>query len=447
MIRPTRNNSYSSLASLNSHALVPLHSHLLHHPAPPILPGDYISKLNHKNSNVMLSDEDSEIETSLPPPSRTILKPVFRVKKDQYPDPSLKIDFKFKYKDQIPPNPSSTSLPVLAVMSSPYSGSVVTSPVVASPVIASQPHASATSQTPIAANIDSIPSPLSLNNTNKPHDLGDNGEHSKIVLKKNKLVPSSIQKLYLKKIYSKDLQIEMAGNMITSPVASPSSYPFPETPASSKKPSLGPLSPPAPHSSTIIDQNKLINDLNRKWNKSIVNSELPDRLKKSTLPVLLPNTVPSRKRSRGFSFSEEDGDVYDDEDFTVYDSYDFYNKAFTTSYDLNNKNNNEEESGYIPDHRYNRNIQNQQNDNPNSYSINTGSHSIDTGSHSINTASHTIISGSHTINPSINTSNNHNNINSTNISNPLNSTNHNDHEITQNKYTTRHTQNPHHQKK
>lgn len=435
MIRPTRNNSYSSLASLNSHASVPLHSHLLHHPAPPVLPGDYISKLNHKNSNVMLSDEDSEIETSLPPPSRTILKPVFRVKKDQYPYPSLKIDFKFKYKDQTPPNPSSTSLPVLAVMSSPYSGSVVTSPVVTSPVVtspvvASQPHATTTSQTPIAANIDSIPSPLSLNNTNKPHDLGDNGEHSKIVLKKNKLVPSSIQKLYLKKIYSKDLQIEMAGNIITSPVASPSSYPFPETPASSKKPSLGPLSPPAPHSSTIIDQNKLINDLNRKWNKSIVNSELPDRLKKSTLPVLLPNTVPSRKRSRGFSFSEEDGDVYDDEDFTVYDSYDFYNKAFTTSYDLNNKNNNEEESGYIPDHRYCRNIQNRHNDSPGSYGINTGS---------------TIINPS--INPSINTSNNHNNINTTNISNPLNCTNHNDNEITQNKYTTRHTQNPHHQKK
>lgn len=176
-IRPTRNNSTTSLVSLAQEA----HQ-------------DYKRKSE-------ISDDDLELE------SRHILKPVYRSKNHIFADHTINSDYKF-------PTPGTSILDFLA----------------------------------------SAPDPL-----DSPH-------------KKVKAAPATPTKTYLKKIYLKELQNEIMGQIISPP---------------------GAILDKPRRISDISEQNKLITKLNQKWNKSMLKDKK------------IPEKKDSRKRSRGYSFDAD----------------------------------------------------------------------------------------------------------------------------------------------
>lgn len=270
-LRPTRNNSNTSLTSLSAGAS----------------PGDFSrdhytigNSLNRhvvmrRNTNAVVSDEESEGEHTVSRlrwrrrSSEKVQKPSFLS--------SLKKDFKFQYDRDVKPKLAS----------------------------------------PAKAVEDSTPLPLSL-----AHEHADHDDDRK------KLRTSSIShSMYLKKklLLSKDIQIELLGHASSPPTASSETrFPFPTLPLPSPTrgaihnylsshegalPSRSSPLPPLPASllplpthvplsaeSSLRQQNKLIYELNRKWNKAMFT--LSDRREERDAPL--------RKRGRSELVSSSD---------------------------------------------------------------------------------------------------------------------------------------------
>ena len=269
-------------------------------------------RLNHKimpkaSSNVITSDEDSEVEQ----------KPIFNCqcnKKGRYhsepaPNSYLKKDFEFHYgingnkKERKHNN---------------YSN------------IHGNPH-------PNHRHIDNIkpatdtksdinPPPLMLDTENQNIEVKDLAEKTdgtdKVIAKKIKPVNKTNrthQSMYLKKklIYSKDLQLElmnsntgMGKNLDTRFIESvPSSLRSvnPNFKAQIKDFENEPII------TTLEHQNKLITKLNEKWNKSLITPSHTSGSNDKMISDDSNHILGSRKRSRQYLF-EGDDDTYDDYD-------------------------------------------------------------------------------------------------------------------------------------
>lgn len=195
--------------------------------------------LNHTAIERFSDDDfDSVVDpVTVSTPSRQLIKPIYRLKRgSQYQDHldnlNLKSDFRFRYSDD-PPSPSILDDSLF---------------------------------------LDPLPSPLSAKP--KPKPKTDTTDHKK------KATPAIPSKLYLKKIYSKELQFEMHH----------------------KQPTARTEMPIPKKGETVSTQNKLINELNQKWNKA---GPLPAELD-------LKDKTNLRKRSRTVSFSDDD-DYYDND--------------------------------------------------------------------------------------------------------------------------------------
>ncbi|KAK6465069.1 hypothetical protein DFJ63DRAFT_5842 [Scheffersomyces coipomensis] len=320
LIRPTRNNSTTSLASLNAQqptAFInnPTTLSQLHHHASTSI-NDSPKVRTMINTSAILSDDDSEFEISTPIApalaARSILKPVFKLKKNSEQMVNLKKDFKFKYDDftqsnRVPTTPSSPST------NNGYQSSSPTSSVTL-----------ANLSTALRNLQDITPSPLSLEKIS-----------NESLTAKKKKSSSLIQHSILKKksIYSKDLQFELTN---TNPNASISTSlksietkfvnSNNNTSNNNNNNNNDSISVDAisdePIMKTLKEQNKLIHKLNRKWNKG-VHFDHKDKDDKSgkgspTTPTneVSTHTSAARKRSRD-SFDTDDDNNYDD-----YDDYD-----------------------------------------------------------------------------------------------------------------------------
>ncbi|KAK6458056.1 uncharacterized protein RJT20DRAFT_28677 [Scheffersomyces xylosifermentans] len=355
IIRPTRNNSAASLASLSSQSTA-MATNITQPPQTPSsmsIPSEYIisHKLRHhiasntNNNSAILSDDDSELETA----TRTILKP--RLKRGSRSEhfTQIKKDFKFKFEELTPIISKPPTVP-----SSP--SNVIAQSSMSNDTLASRSPTS--SVTPININTalrllqDPNPSPLSLSRPEFLHKesgpvSGDNTQAtgSKMSISK-KLKSNSLiqQSMYLKKklIYSKDLQFELLHNLNMTSGASGtdsavtalnnaiaidgmnSKFITANTSSNGKKTYIN-----QPIMETLVEQNKLIHDLNKKWNRAI-QTETPstkktDKKDASNDPhnkLLVKSNGLTGKRSRTYSF--DDDDDFDDD----YDDYD--NAGFGT---------------------------------------------------------------------------------------------------------------------
>lgn len=328
-LRPTRNNSTTSLTSLN-----PLTS-----------PNDTVkdnyashrlSKIRPKTTSVVMSDDDSESENIASRfkwrrrSSDKVLKPTFLS--------SLKKDFKFKYDGHWVPKVSSAppaSKPLEDPTPLPLS---LTTEVSTYPPHLHHHHNQHMLPTSHLHNIQHAPD----------LDLETQSTSTRPLAAGKKLRTSSItQSIFLKKrlLLSKDIQLELLGahNLLmagTSPALAneetrfpalllplplrghPSNHillhsqehPFPLSSSSSHPQRLSSPSPPLAGTSlltlptsppkdaaAIRDQNKLITELNRKWNKAFFDEE------KRLLDVNSRNpTDLSRKRVRSELVSSND---------------------------------------------------------------------------------------------------------------------------------------------
>ncbi|RLV82752.1 hypothetical protein JA9_003888 [Meyerozyma sp. JA9] len=251
-VRPlTRNNSTTSLTSITNNK------------EPTVLSRGKIKFKGHFSTSAVFSDEDSEIDkpTTLPACGSQSLAKKIRRRKDSFesrPDP-IKRDFQFQFSN--PPIRSVTKSPI-------------------------PPKAEFKQD-------DNTPSPLSL----LPND--SSAPSKKVKSSKTNVSQSLLLK---KKIYSKDIQLEL----IPSPTQIINKE---EKRFADKKSALRDSFSDAPILSTLSHQNQLISEMNRKWNKSL---EAPRRIKfKSTSPVS-SGPRESRKRPRTYSFGD-DGD--DEESF------------------------------------------------------------------------------------------------------------------------------------
>ncbi|RCK54840.1 hypothetical protein Cantr_04130 [Candida viswanathii] len=355
----TRNNSTTSLVSLSGHSATHGFTH--------IHSKQSSSGMAGSNSSAIISDDDSEFDSSTP--SRTILKPMHRFKRrSTSKEGPLKRDFKFKFDD---------SNPHLL----PHHHQPPTSPT----LFATLPHSLSGSPTSTASSsrlTDPISSP---NSTLIPTDPKN--------LKKLKTSNLIQQSMYIKRklAISKDLQLEFynsissnsgtsansnshtslnssisATSPSTPPPVPPLSPPIisselldskffsPLLPSAATRKSVS--SPPIPNTlippnfpimQTLQEQNELINKLNRRWNKAIINDIKPKELKKDS-PAMAEGSVCSgsdgvsggsgsgsdpgsgstsattvnpRKRSRRILFdSDYDYEGYDDYNYDIYDN-------------------------------------------------------------------------------------------------------------------------------
>ncbi|ODV78071.1 uncharacterized protein CANTADRAFT_23178 [Suhomyces tanzawaensis NRRL Y-17324] len=279
-------------------------SDVAHHPRENVVlrvaspPTDYSNRLKLYNS-ALFSDDDSELE--LVTPTRNIAKPVYKLKKYAPPTTDaldhleqIKSDFRFKYKDHI--NSDITSPPSVPTTNAPNH--------------------------PFKHLQDPTPSPLSLNNQDKELslDLQSSREKSESSKLTKKVKPStSMQKMYLKKFYSKELQFELLHNSNISPPVSPTiSYSDSFIPDLHNKFAVPHLNSHLPKKTeSISDQNKAITKLNQKWNKSMYSEVLEkkkdenDAEQKSKLPDSKKEDI-SRKRSR--DWAEDEDDTFDERD-------------------------------------------------------------------------------------------------------------------------------------
>ncbi|EAZ63566.2 DNA-binding proteins Bright/BRCAA1/RBP1 and related proteins containing BRIGHT domain-containing protein [Scheffersomyces stipitis CBS 6054] len=339
-IRPTRNNSTTSLASLNSQSTAINNNSNG-------LPNDYViaHRLRHhiNTSSAILSDDDSELETT----HRTILKP--RLRRDTKPDLVLPLnrDFKFKYDSSgagyslgSASNGSGATTTPSSPSAAPAEGSSL-NPTRSPPLLTINPA--------LRLLQDPTPSPLSLTKldllTKEHHQVALEQDKVSKKSKVNSLMQSS---LFLKKklILSKDLQLELMHN-----TNSPSST------QTSLKPSqvstLAPVSSElmnakfltanttatgkktysnSPVMETLVERNKRIHELNQKWNRSISAEATStkkvdkknDNLKEEHAKSEAKQVTNERKRSRTYSFD-------DDDDYDPYDPYDDYDTFGTYS--------------------------------------------------------------------------------------------------------------------
>lgn len=298
--RPTRNNSSTSLNSLagpgnynGGIGLIPYNTkdtHKLFHRLKP-----------RTNSNsVLLSDEESEGE------QRQILHPArmhrTRDSNIEWSKVShVKKDFAFHYKEPLHENTKEGPSHQNNYQHNHHHHH-------------HQPHHSTGAHNIKSSGMENYvssdisPSPLVLDlDSLEPTDL-------KMLTKKIKAVNNNksnlmYQSLYLKKklIYSKDIQLELIGSGVDKNVDTR----FTNTPSSKHKSLLDSRSlkgqvkdfEKEPILSTLDQQNKLINKLNEKWNKSVISgSNTTDRPE---------SAMKSRKRSRQYLFGDDD-DTYDD---------------------------------------------------------------------------------------------------------------------------------------
>ncbi|EDK41212.2 hypothetical protein PGUG_05310 [Meyerozyma guilliermondii ATCC 6260] len=248
-VRPlTRNNSTTSLTSITNTSKEPT-----------VLSRGKFKFKGHFSTSAVFSDEDSEIDkpTTLPAHGPQLLAKKIRRRKDSFESRSdpIKRDFQFQFSN--PPIQNVTKSPI--------------------PPKAEVKHE------------DNTPSPLSLLSN-------DSSTPSKKVKSSKTNISQSL--LLKKKIYSKDIQLEL----IPSPtqIINKEAKRFAD-----KKSALRDSFSDAPILSTLNHQNQLISEMNRKWNKSL---EAPKRTKyKSTSPVS-SDPRESRKRPRAYSFGDEGDD-------------------------------------------------------------------------------------------------------------------------------------------
>lgn len=364
IMRTTRNNSNTSLVSLlNNQFPVPHlpshefdnHSHNLHHGHNHTdvlfnshsfnVPENYIiaNRFRHqKNSSAILSDDDSESESSK----------VITLGKNST---QFNKDFSFNYNNAHPDSnkdsnqktesaPSPLSLNVDAFANSlPRPNVLNHSSSSSSPTSTSSPKLPTTTPTNLNKKKNS---PSTTPSPSPPKD--------KLKLLKKTKAPNPLnsknliqQSIYLKKkmIYSKDLQIELLSSANSphnqnidkhldskfidikrspnsnSPLLPSSKYLILNSVSSNNQNNDQPVM------NTLKQQNKLIVQLNRKWNKSIIeNSNSPlhhhskagpssSTLKNSSTSITPVSPRKSRKRSRRDSFcTDEEDEIADAED-------------------------------------------------------------------------------------------------------------------------------------
>lgn len=249
-LRPlTRNNS---TASLNSTTNTGPKEHA-------VLSRGKLKLKGHFGASAIFSDDDSEIEKPTFIPSQTSMA-LAKIRRRQEsaeikPGP-IKRDFQFQF----------TSPPL---------------------------HSAARSPIPIAdiKTEDTSPSPLSL----LPAESSVSKKH------KNTKTNLSQSLLLKKKIYSKDIQLELSPPPTTAILKEEGRY-------SEKPPPLKESFSDAPILSTLNQQNQLISEMNKKWNKSLL---APRRARfKLSSPSASSHPEPreSRKRSRSYSFGDEGDD-------------------------------------------------------------------------------------------------------------------------------------------
>ncbi|KAG7665950.1 uncharacterized protein J8A68_000573 [[Candida] subhashii] len=404
-IRPTRNNSSASLASLNStqHTTTVTTSALTNHPintasgsisansytvtTPAILPSSTSTmtgitsdngtgtggnnnrvRQHHRTSSVLLSDEDSELDSHTP--TRNILHPVFRLKRKNSKEENqllqLKRDFKLRFDELL--LSSTTSTTASASMNSNQSSPTTLLPTSPSTALHPSSHHNHLSQhindsprsnaVVVAPKLQDL-KPISLSDpavapTTNPAQPATSSSTtstctatSKKKTKSNSLIQQS---MFIKRklAISKDLQMELS---TTATATTPNTHPTmspPLLPTSISSP--GVISIPhlnqltdsklivakkpvvatgvgvvgqqhQPVMQTLSQQNELINKLNRKWNKAIMNPSGKDD-DEGEVAGIKKSTKNLRKRSRRISFDADDEEVgVDDDDDGYYGSY------------------------------------------------------------------------------------------------------------------------------
>ncbi|KAK6204363.1 uncharacterized protein RJT21DRAFT_116762 [Scheffersomyces amazonensis] len=340
LIRPTRNNSTASLVSLTA---PPPHQHqyqqspsqqqLQQSTTAFINNPTTLSQIHHNvstaliesprlrtsiNTSAILSDDDSEFEVAVPiapPPitSRSILKPIFRLKKSTDQLFNLKRDFKFKYDDytqinRIPTTPSSPSTITTTTHTGILQGTSPTSLITSSSL-----------HSALKSLQDSTPSPLSLEKEKQKEKINNDSITSAKKKKSSTLIQHSILKK--KSIYSKDLQNEISNSSPSESQRSLETKFITNRPPPSFDDNDTRIISDEPVMKTLKEQNQLIHKLNRKWNKGVHFERDKDKsLKLSVSPTPPPpvSSSTTRKRSRDALFESEDD--------TNYDSYDNYDE-------------------------------------------------------------------------------------------------------------------------
>ena len=281
----TRNNSTTSLASLTSHpvAVHGLSSVNLAHPLNPL----HVHHKQMSNGSAIISDDDSELDQTTP--SRTILKPIRRLKRRSNSNDPINRDFKLKFDDRSVHHINQQQ------QQQPTSPTLMTT----------NPQSLNASPTSVSLSRFQDLAPITIsnssNNTNPPLDSKN--------LKKLKSTNLIQQSMYIKRklAISKDLQIEYFNSVshnnnnsihslaTTTPSSSPPLPPPLSPPSISSElldskffpplplalmPRKSTASPPIPMSlippnqpilQTLQEQNELIIKLNRRWNKASVN--------------------------------------------------------------------------------------------------------------------------------------------------------------------------------
>lgn len=224
-------------------------------------------KLKGHHTSAVFSDEDSEIERpAMPIHSTQLLAKKVRRRQDSDRIDPIKQDFQFQFSS--PPTHPATRSPV-------------------------PPKADAKVD-------DSSPSPLSLIATDPQ------------ATKKVKTAKTNLsQSLLKKKIYSKDIQLELAP-AVTSAIKEEHRFerrpPVEFRQGEKEEPKDKGLFSDAPILSALNHQSQLISEMNRKWNRSLV---VPKRAKyKLEGPVHEARL--SRKRSRGYSFDGDDEESFNE---------------------------------------------------------------------------------------------------------------------------------------
>lgn len=282
----TRNNSATSLASLTSHpvAVHGLSSVNLAHSLNPL----HVHHKQMSNGSAIISDDDSELDQTTP--SRTILKPIRRLKRRSNSNDPINRDFKLKFDDR-----SVHHINQQQQQQQPTSPTLMTT----------NPQSLNASPTSVSLSRFQDLAPITIsnssNNTNPPLDSKN--------LKKLKSTNLIQQSMYIKRklAISKDLQIEYFNSVshnnnnsihslaTTTPSSSPPLPPplsppsisselldskfFPPLPLAlmSRKSTASPpipmslIPPNQPILQTLQEQNELIIKLNRRWNKASVN--------------------------------------------------------------------------------------------------------------------------------------------------------------------------------
>ncbi|RLV90385.1 hypothetical protein JA1_004606 [Spathaspora sp. JA1] len=302
VMRPTRNNSSTSLASLTSQTAPPTVTGATTTTSANINPEYTMSK--RIKSGVLLSDEELESDstTTTHTPTRSIIRPIFKLRRKNSRETNsdhhnnqflqLKRDFKLKFDELISTtNTTTISSPTSILPTSPSSALLPIQQLNASP--------------------------LDVNPIQLDSSALETSTSSKKKIKPNTLIQQSML-IKRKLAISKDLQLELLNSIAPgSTTTTTLSHDLLDSKLSKTQ---------QPIMQALSDQNELIKKLNRRWNKSIVNHNTSSSI--STNATTKKEAANSRKRSRRISFDDEGGSSSSTTPATAaiggYESYDDY---------------------------------------------------------------------------------------------------------------------------